>query len=228
MHPLDFLLPQPAFDLSPKTQADFETLLDATPPGAWIDYRIPHPKWQFLDLICKNRELLLHGSQYADIEEARPQKALDVRAFSKQEAIYATTDGIWAISFAIVDRRNFQPLSLFNSCITVRNAPDQVLGPLYFFSITHSALLRQPWCNGAIYILPRANFEQEPPQRMFGAEVAFPHWVGFHPTRPVAKLHIQPQDFPFLDQIHGHDDDKLKQHFTANPNGFPWPEALLS
>lgn len=227
MQPLDFFLPQPALDLLPETQAAFESLLDAT-PGDFIAYRLPQPKWQFLDFICKTRGLVLHGSQYVDIQEVRPHKALDVRAFSKQEAIYATTDGIWAIYFAIVDRQNFQPLSLFNSCITVRVAPDQVLGPLYFFSVTHSALLRKPWCDGVIYILPRADFEQEPSQQMFGAEVTFPHWVGFKPVKPVAKLRVQPQDFPYLDQIHGHDEDKLKQHFVADPSGFPWPEALLT
>ena len=228
MQPLDMFLPQPACDLSPEKQADFEALIEATPRGAFINYRLTQPKWQFLDFICKTRHLVLHGSQHADIEEVQPRKAADVRAFSKQQAIYATTDGIWAIYFAIIDRQNVQPLSLFNSCITVRTAPDHVLGPLYFFSITHSALLRKPWCDGVIYILPRADFEQEPPQHMHGAEVTFPHWIGFKPTRPLAKLRVQPRDFPYLDQIHGHDDEKLRQGFTADPNGFPWPEALLS
>jgi hypothetical protein len=37
---------------------------------------------------------------------------------------------------------------------------------------------------------------------------------------------VAPEDFPFLDQIHGHNDEKLTELASANPNGFPWLEAL--
>lgn len=227
MNSLDYLLPQPSFDLSPAQQDEFASLLTSTPPGGWIDYRSSAPKWQFLSYICQSRNLVLHGSQNVDLEIVEPRKALDVKAFSAQEAIYAATDGIWVIYFAIVDRKNFK-LSLFNSCLNVRLSPAQVLGPLYFFSITHSALIQNPWCSGAIYILPRENFEQEPPQQMMGVEIIFPHWVSPKPASPVAKLHVEPQDFPFLAQVHGHDDEKVSQLMLADPNGFPWPDALIT
>jgi hypothetical protein len=225
MQALDYLLPQPNFELTPGKQAAFDALLDSTPPGGLVDYQIACPKWQFLSYICKARELVLHGSQNAGIEIVEPRQALDVRAFSAQEAIYATTDGLWVIYFAIIDRKGFAPLSLFNSCLDVHISPEQVLGPLYFFSITHSALVQNPWCTGAIYILPRENFEREPAQHMLGAEIVFPHWISAKPARPVAKLLVEPQDFPFLAQIHGHDDEKLSQLAAADPHGFPWPGA---
>jgi len=227
MQALDYLLPQPSFELTPGKQAAFEALLDSTPPGGMVDYHLAHPKWQFLAYICKSRELVLHGSQNAGIEIVEPRQALDVRAFSAQEAIYATTDGIWVIYFAIVDRTNFSPLSLFNSCLDIHLSPDQVLGPLYFFSITHSALIQKPWREGTVYTLPRETFEQEPPQPMSGVEIVFPHWISAKPARPVAKLLVEPQDFPFLVQVHGHDDEKLTRLAAANPDGFPWPEALV-
>jgi hypothetical protein len=63
---------------------------------------------------------------------------------------------------------------------------------------------------------------------MMGATIQFPHWISFKPARPIAKLHVQSQDFPFLAEIHGHDDEKLVQLATADPNGFPWPEALIT
>ena len=148
MNPLDYFLPQPAFDLSPTQQNEFEALFAATAPGGWIDYRLDAPKWQFLSYLCQFRELVLHGSQNLTIDEVEPRKALDIRAFSAQDAIYATTDGIWVIYFAIIDRKKYSPLSLFNSCLNVRLSPEQILGPLYFFSITHSALVQNPWCNG--------------------------------------------------------------------------------
>lgn len=228
MQALDYLLPQPPFDLTPEKQAAFEKLFDSTPLDSFVEYRLPYPKWQFLSWLCQSRNLVLHGSQKTDIEIVEPRKATDVKAFSNQEAIYATTDGIWVIFFAIVNRKHFSPLSLFNSCLNIRVSPGQTLGPLYFFSITHSALLQKPWCDGVIYVLPRENFEQEPAQKMFGAEIVFPHWIGSKPTSPVAKLNVQPQDFPFLDEIHGHNDETLRQLVVAEPNGFPWPQAIIS
>jgi hypothetical protein len=228
MQALDYLLPQPTFDLSSDKQAEFETLIDSTPSGSFVDYQLAHPKWQFLSYLCQSRNLVLHGSQNLEIAEVEPRKAIDTKAFSAQDAIYATTDGIFVIYFAIIDRRNFSPLSLFNSCLDIRVSPDQVLGPLYFFSITHSALLQKPWCDGAIYILPRENFEQEPAQQMSGAEIIFPHWISRRPATPIAKLLVQPKDFPFLAEIHGHNDEKLTRLAAADPNGFPWPEALIN
>ncbi len=228
MQALNFLLPQPAFDLPYEKQAEFENLFSLTPSGGFIDYRLAYPKWQFLTYLCKSRDLVLHGSQNAEIEQVEPRKAMDVKAFSGQEAIYATTDGIWVMYFAIIDRKRYSPLSLFNSCLEIRLSPEQSLGPLYFFSITNSALINNPWCEGTVYILTRDHFEQEPAQTMLGAEILFPHWISAKPARPVAKIRVQPQEFPYLAQIHGHDDAKLSELAAGDPDGFPWPAALIS
>jgi hypothetical protein len=226
-NPLDFLLPRPGFRPSRKQRAEFDALLISTPTGGFMDYQLAAPKWQFLSYLCQSRNLVLHGSQNQDIVEVEPRKAQDAKAFSAQNAIYATTDGIWVIYFAIVDRKNFGALSLFNSCLDIQISPMLRKGPLYFFSITHSALLQNPWCDGVIYILPRESFTQEPEQSMMGAKIIFPHWICLQPARPIAKLRVTPQDFPFLAQIHGHDDQKLAQLAAADPNGFPWPKALV-
>jgi outer membrane protein assembly factor BamB len=100
-------------------------------------------------------------------------------------------------------------------------AADQLCDPMYFFSITYSALLQKPLCEGMVCMLPRQSFEQEASQQMQGVEIVFPHWSSPLPADPVARLHVGPQDFPFLAQIHGHDDEKLVQLATANPSGFP-------
>lgn len=83
--------------------------------------------------------------------------------------------------------------------------------------------MQKPWCDGAVYLLPRAGFQQEPAQQMMEAELIFPHWIS---ANPVAKLIVQPQDFPFLAEVHGHDDEMLNALAQANPDGFPWPAAL--
>ncbi|MBE0698445.1 MAG: hypothetical protein IH586_16130 [Anaerolineaceae bacterium] len=201
-------------------------MFQSTPTGGVVDYRLPFPKWQFLSYLCQTKALVLHGSQNPNIEVVEPRQADDKKAFSNQKAIYATTDGIWVLYFAIVNRKKFSQMTLFNSCIHIRISEEQSIGPLYFFSITRSALQQQPWCEGTVYILPRETFYQEPTQMMSGAEITFPHWISPKPVWPIAKLLIQPEDFPFLSQVHGHNDEKLAQLAAANPNGFPWPESL--
>jgi hypothetical protein len=228
MEARDFLLPRPPLDLSPEKRRAFDDVWQAVSSGGFIDYQLPYPKWQFLSYICESRDLVLHGSARKDIDTVEPRKANDVRAFSNQQAIYATTDGIWVIYFAMLDRQKYPGLSLFNSCLQVRISAEELSDPLYFFSITHSVLVQEPWCEGATYILPRRSFEREASQQVQGMEIVFPHWISTEAVDPLGRLQVGPDDFPFLSQIHGHNDEKLVQLATAHPDGFPWPEALES
>ena len=228
MQARDFLLPRPPLDLPPEKSRAFDDVWQAVSRGGFIDYQLPYPKWQSLSYICESRELVLHGSARKDIDTIEPRQANDYRAFSNQQAIYATTDGIWVIYFAIIDRQRYPKLSLFNSCLQVRLSTDESSDPLYFFSITHSALVQKPWCEGVVYILQCGSFERESSQQVQGMEIIFPHWISTGPAHPLARLQVGPDDFPFLSQIHGHKDDKLVQLATAHPDRFPWPEALES
>ena len=223
-----FLLPRPRFDNTPEMTAAFDNLFQSTTTGDFFDYSLPYPKWQFLSYLCESKDLVLHGSQNLEIQSVEPRQANDKRAFSNQHAIYASTDGIWVVYFAILDRKKYPELTLFNSCLKAQISPDQFSEPLYFFSITSSVLRQKPWCMGAIYILPRQTFIQEAAQHVQGTEIIFPHWISTQPAQPRAKLLVTSADFPFLDQIHGHIDEKLIQLASANPNGFPWLDALKS
>jgi hypothetical protein len=228
MAALAFLLSRPGFAITPDMAVAFDNLWRSTASGGTVDYALPYPKWQFLSYLCETQDLVLHGSQNADIAQVEPRQAHDVKAFSGQHAIYATTDGIWVLYFAILDRKRYPEMTLFNSCLHVRVPPGPWGEPLYFFSITQTVLQQRPWCRGAVYILPRHTFVQEPPQPVPGAEIVLPHWVGSQPTCPLAKLLVEPSDFPFLHQVHGHNNSRLVQLVSAHPEGFPWPEALES
>lgn len=222
-----YYLPRPPLDLTPEKLAAFERLFQATPPGASIDYALPYPKWQFLTCLCESNELVLHGSQNQGIQQVEPRQARDIRGFSSQHAIYATTDGIWVIYFAILDRFKYRQMSLFNSCFQARISDEQLSDPLYFFSISQPVLLQKPWCRGTIYLLPRQPFQQEAPRQIQGMEIIFPHWVSSSVIKPLARLDVGPEDFPFLEQIHGHNDAKVVELASQNPDG-PWLEALES
>ncbi len=225
MQPNEYLLPRPPVEWTAEKTNAFEHLWNTRSSKGWLDYRLLYPKWEFLSYLGETHEVVLHGSQNQGIEVVEPRQANDARAFSNQRAIYATTDGIWVIYFAILDRQGHRQMTLFNSCLQARIAPDRLSEPMYFFSITQAARVQQPWCEGAVYILPRGSFQQEGPQTIQGMEIVFPHWIGPDPAEPEGRMRVGPADFPFLAQIHGHDNKKLVECAAANPDGFPWPEA---
>ena len=55
-------------------------------------------------------------------------------------------------------------------------------------------------------------------------QVHFAQLACFEPLQPLAKLTVMPEDFPFLSQIRGHDDERLEEYANALQTGAPWPE----
>jgi hypothetical protein len=212
-------------ELSAEKIAAFEEMFrkGLTVPEEFLEYDLPYPKWQFLCYLGECKEIVFHGSQNTAIRVVEPQQAHDIKEFSNQNAIYATPDGIWVMFFAILDRKQY-PMSLFNSCVRTRLSSGEWSAPAYFFSITKSARSRNPWCQGAVYLLPRAKFMEEPPQQYQEMEVTLSHWSCTEAVHPITRLRVGPEDFPFLDQIRGHDDEVLFARAQANPGGFPWIE----
>ncbi|CAN5665069.1 hypothetical protein BH10CHL1_BH10CHL1_48670 [soil metagenome] len=219
-----YFLAQPVADWSAATIAAFEQLFtEAVEPGtgAEIDYTLPMPKWQFLCYLCDHKPIVLHGSGNLQIEEFEPRQSNDVYEFGNRRAVYAASDGIWPIYFAIVDRENYVT-SLINSCFRMIETDMESGPPYYFFSINGDALPHNPWRNGMIYLLPRASFVQQARARYQGIEIDLAQWASSIPVKPLAKLAVQPEDFPFLPQILPHDPAVIRERASANPDGFPW------
>ena len=223
MHIPSYFLPRPTEPLDDIRIAAFETLyaeIEQNGTGGVIDYTLSAPKWQFLCYLADNKEIVLHGSGSADIETFEPRQSNDIGEFGNRCAVYAASDGIWPIYFAIVDRERYVR-SLMNGCFRVIEEKERQ-GPYYFFSINGDALPHRPWRNGTIYLLPRASFEQQSREFSRGQEIEIAQWASLVPVRPLAKLSVTPEDFPFLAQIHPHDPDVVYERAAANPDGFPW------
>jgi hypothetical protein len=216
-----YFLAQPEADWGEDTLTSFERLFDQAleNPGAVIHYRLPAPKWQFLCHLCEQKEIVLHGSGETEIAELDPRQSNDATEFGNRRAIYAASDGIWAMYFAIIDRRRVT--SLNNSCYRVIE-PSGRSGPYYFFSVNGDALPYNPWRRGMIYVLPRHSFEPQPLQEYRGAVVEIAQWASHVPVKPLAKLAVGPEDFPFLGQIRPHDPAVVRARAVADPEGFPW------
>jgi len=88
--------------LSDEDRAAFDRLLEATPDGAVVDYRLQQPKWWFLHHQIE-RGFLVHGSNEAAISEFRTRANLDAHQ-QPIEAVFASDDAIWPLYFAVVNR----------------------------------------------------------------------------------------------------------------------------
>jgi hypothetical protein len=222
-----YFLTQPAANWdAADTTASFDRLLEETVArgnAEEIVYTLAAPKWQFLCYACEHSSIVLHGSGDAAIAEFEPRKADDLAEFGNRRAVYAASDGIWAMYFAIVDRDNHVS-SLVNACFRVVTETGKS-EPYYFFSVNGDALPHRPWRRGTIYLLPREPFEPQPRQSIRGWEIEVAQWASAVPVRPLAKLSVGPEDFPFLDRIVPHDPAVLRERARADPEGFPWQDA---
>jgi hypothetical protein len=200
----------PPFDLTPEKEAAFADLLARLmerADGAWVDYDLPYPKHEFVQYLMTQDLFIFHGSNNLEIETFAPvRKSMEMYDESGRgnlQAVYGTHDGLWSMFFAVVDRPRLRG-SIRNGVMDFQNRAGETLS-IYNFSINQEQLSENPWCEGALYLLPRDTFDRT----KLTEETYANEWVSEQAVRPVAKLRLQPEDFPFLDRIGGHDDSTL-------------------
>ena len=225
VHLLDYWLPQPPMLLSEAERLACDALLaSAITQGSAqpFDYSLAIPKWQFLCYVAQEHHLALHGSSNREIAYFEPRQSSDLAEFGAQKAIYAAADGIWPMYFAIVDRDKSP--SIMNACITIEGENGEMSKPHYFFSISQQAVGKQPYHDGVVYLLPSESFIRQEPMQAGASRVHLAQLASFEEVRPLAKLVIEPSDFPFLAQMRTHDDARLELFAQAMMQGLPWPE----
>ena len=223
----DYWLTRPGETLDERTQRTFDELLHANMSSSecrTIEFTLPWPKWQFLCHVADRHDIALHGSGNPDISVFEPRQSNDLNEFGNQKAVYAASDGLWAMFFAIVDRDRVK--SVTNACVRVQDETGTHHGPYYVFSVSQSALASEPWRTGVVYLLPRGSFTAQPAIPFGSNEVHIAQLASPDPVQPLAKLAVEPADFPFLRQIRGHADERLQEYATALQTGAPWPKDL--
>jgi hypothetical protein len=223
----DYWLTRPSVSFDEEVQKAFDELLDTNlsmGESPTISFTLPFPKWQFLCYVADHRNIALHGSGNPEIALFEPRQSQDLSGFGNQKAVYAASDGLWAMFFAVVDRERVQ--SITNACVRLADEMSNLHGPYYVFSVSQTALPNQPWRTGTVYLLPRSNFAVQPPIAFGSYQVHIAQLASLEPVQPLAKLPITPEDFPFLMQIRGHDDKRLQEYATALQTGAPWPSDM--
>jgi hypothetical protein len=205
--PVTRRLTAPAVSYDPEKQAAFQSLLDsihAHSNGGRVDYTLPYPKHEFVQFVMAQDIIIFHGSNNRAIEEFTPVRAsaelYDRHGRGNLAAVYGTHDGLWAMFFAVVHREKLRG-SIRNGVMYVHHQTGEQLA-VYNFSINQEQLPEKPWTGGALYFLPRERFERQ----MLTENSYANEWACHTPVKPLARLDLEPDDFPFLDEIDGHDD----------------------
>jgi hypothetical protein len=173
-----------------------------------IKYDCEFPKYEFLSYLIENRNVLLHGSNEKKIRFLVPlRRSTDLRGVGNLNAVYACSDGIWPIFFAVWNRDYYG--STTNSCFRASDT-DGRLRKFYSFLIAPDSKCferdrvadKKCWTDGMIYILPRAPFTQ----LVDDAGNPLEEWISADPVPVLAKLPVTPQDFLFLNDVRIRDD----------------------
>jgi hypothetical protein len=227
----DYWLQRPEFELTKAHQEKLEHLWASLEFASipWIE-NLPVPEWVFLCWLVEEKNVLLHGSSNPNISlfEPRAPNAKDDDEFSQQTAVFAASDGIWPMCYAILDRENFHPRFMNGAVRFELPSFDKSLGSnglsdtRYFFSITKNILENYPWRDGVMYVLPKDGFVLQPPHPLGDCIIHEFHWANLNAVKPLAKLRISPEDFPFLGQVRGHDNAVIEERMKVNPARFPW------
>jgi hypothetical protein len=223
----DYWLTRPIVNFDERAQDAFDELLERTLSTGGcpaIPFTLPWPKWQFLCHLADHHNIALHGSGDPDIALFEPRQSNDLNEFGNQKAVYAASDGVWAMFFAVVDRERVG--SITNACVRLTDEIGNLHGPYYVFSVSQTALPNRPWRTGTVYLLPRRTFTVQPPMAFGSYQVHFAQLASSEPVQPAAKLTVTPEDFPFLMEIRGHDNQRLQDYATALQTGAPWPSDL--
>ena len=227
----DYWVERPPLSVSPSTEAAVEDLLsivgDAPNPPVDVNavlgrYGDIEP-WKFLCGVADRRRIAFHGTGDAGIESFEPRRPIDFAPFGEQDAVFATTDPIWAMFYAVVDRDRHET-TLNNGCIIVLDSSGRPGTPHYYFSIGRRALQERPWRSGYVYLMPAETFLEQPPGEYGGNTARVPQLASPVAVAPFARLRVSPNDFPFLAQIRGHEDERLAEYAQAVMTAAPWPD----
>jgi hypothetical protein len=180
--------------VGPQDEARFAAAADQLLAGETDE--VPEPRLDFLRWLAENRPVVFHGSPRDDLAElSTKRRSTDTTAFGNQQAVYASSDPVWAIYFACLRRDN--------GWTGTRNGSlGGVGGPLYprryFFLHNRGSASSQRFGAGSLYLLPPQTFVADKP--LAGA-IDTAHLVSREPVTPLARVDVTPEDFPFADRV---------------------------
>jgi hypothetical protein len=220
MNPLEHWLTRPTFDLEPH-RSSFASALEAALETGIGQPPSDAPVWAWLAWLCDTQGFAAHGTGQPDLQRFEPRQSNDVGWFGNRQAVYASSDALWAMFFAVMNRPAM-PMTVVNAAVSVDL--NGTLEPRYFFGANRAALEHNAFRDGWVYLLPAARFEREPGDTRHGVWFESHHLASLEMVSPAFRVAVRSTDFPFLGRIHAYDEDVLQARIARDPNGFPWLE----
>jgi hypothetical protein len=183
-----------AVEVDAETKAAFSAAADALLAGAPVE--LPERRLDFLRWLAENRPVVFHGSPRGDLTElSTERKSTDTTQWGHQQAVYASSDPVWAIYFACLRRDG-------GWTGTRNGSMGRAGGPLYprryFFVHNRGSASPDRFGPGSLYLLPPDSFVADKP---IAGAVDTAHLVSHTPVKPLARIDVTPEDFPFCDRI---------------------------
>ena len=184
----------PALVVEPEAEAGFAVAADELLAGETVS--VPERRLDFLRWLAENRPVVFHGSPRDDLRElSTERRSRDETAWGDQEAVYATTDPVWAIYFACL-RRDRGWTGTRNGSLGRAGGP--LYPRRYFFVHNRKSASANRFGPGSLYLLSPSNFVAAEP---LAGVIDTAHLVSHDPVQPLARLDVTPDDFPFRDRI---------------------------
>jgi hypothetical protein len=185
-------LPPPVVD--PETEARFTAVADALLAGETAE--APEQRLDFLRWLAVNRPVVFHGSPRDDLRELSTERhSRDATAWGNQQAVYGSTDPVWAIYFACL-RRDAGWTGTRNGSMGRAGGP--LYPRRYFFLHNRGSDSPERFGPGSLYLLSPSTFVADEP---LAGSIDTAHLVSLEPVRPLSRLDVTPEDFPFRDRI---------------------------
>jgi hypothetical protein len=183
-------------------QLAFDDLLDSTiklGPNQLIDYQLPYPKVDLLNYLCDWRGFVAHGSPLLDLSILQPVRLTnDSSEFGRRQQIFCSPDGIWATWFAILDKSKIHVTE--NGCLRVGSGQNRI--KYYHFDLPVLNKSAPPFVDGMVYIAKGKDFPHHRPVPLLDRlDAEIEEWGSVDPVIPLAKLQVNPEDFPYLDKV---------------------------
>jgi hypothetical protein len=177
-----------------EVEARFDAAADALLASEPV--AVPEPRLDFLRWLAANRPVVFHGSPRNDLRElSTERRSRDSTAWGDQQAVYASTDPVWAIYFACL-RRDRGWTGTRNG--TLGRAGGPLYPRRYFFLHNRGSASPDRFGAGSLYLLSPSSFVADAP---IAGVIDTAHLVSHEPVRPLARLDVTPDDFPFVERV---------------------------
>lgn len=179
-------------DLSEQAIEEFENIYTKgilSNDQSIFTYNSKYPLYMFLNFVLEKKDIVIHGSNKSMIHKFEPRNS---SLFNGKpiKAVFASSDGVWSLFFAVHKKKDYVG-SIRNLCLSVHT--NKGIKRYYYFSTNHK--IPNHWTNGTIYFFSKKLFKQ-------GGIVD--EWVCENEVKPLVKLSVTPDDFPFLNKVSRH------------------------